>query len=366
MTVFSRAQNLNPSQDDQRSRRDFLYGCTAVGMALFTGCKPEEKTIPPLCVPDEYSTIEEAIRAAQRVDISVRPSVLLKKGTYHLTAPIVIRGAITIRGESLQTIIESTHNVIFHFDTKQDCELENLNLRSIATAPPLDSFESQAPEAVIMISAGSPQIHSCVITSKMGNGLSIYGVGSSIQCSRCQIENVGSKGIFISNYATGAFSEVQVIASAYIGVLLMNNANPEFTYCVFKNGRGNGLDARSQSRGRFSSCRFVGNAISGVEISDQANPDISGSDICDNEQWGVYIFNRGLGLFTHCFLLNNGRGPFQNSTGNVSGVRFDQCITDISQLSSDEKRLHDEQSAKMENGILPKDAHGDEKKGEAQ
>ncbi|MDD3468374.1 MAG: right-handed parallel beta-helix repeat-containing protein, partial [Thermoguttaceae bacterium] len=214
--------------------------------------------------------------------------------------------------------------------------------------------ENETPEAVIMISSGSPKIYGCVITSKMGNGLSIDGIGSSVQCSRCQIENVGSKGIFISNYATGAFTEIQIVASAYIGILLTENANPEFTYCVVKNGKGNGLDARSKARGRFSNCRFVGNAISGMEISGQANPDISGTDICDNDQWGVYVYEGGLGLFTRCFMLDNGRGPFQNATGNLMGVRFDQCITDMSQITTDEKRIHDEKASNMEKGILSK------------
>ncbi|MDO4558375.1 MAG: right-handed parallel beta-helix repeat-containing protein, partial [Planctomycetia bacterium] len=295
---------------------------------------------PSVRVPDDFATLPEAVAAildGHNSD-SPRPSILLLTGIHRLDEPIVLTRGISIRGESPdQTIIESARNVAFQFDSEERCSLENLTVRCVAKTPPEDNVPGRPPEAALQITKGTPRFYHCIVRSEMGNGISLHGVGTSVECDQCRIEDVGSKGIFVSEHATGIFAEVVVMGAAYIGILMTTQANPLFNYCVVRNGRGNGIDARTASRGTFHRCRIYSNGYSGMEISGRANPTVTSSEITSNGHWGVNAFDSALGVFNRCFILDNGQGQVLCDAASQMSVNFDRCITDRSQMSGREK-----------------------------
>ena len=329
----------------------------------------EEEAIPPVRVPDDYSTIPMAIEAVQKIPFKQRPSILLQVGVHHLSEPLVVTQGVTIRGlVPDQTIIEAAKSVAFHFDSEERCRLEGVTIHSISSTPPVDNVPGYAPEAVLMVTKGTPSLYHCVIQSDMGNGLSLYGVGASVECDQCRLEGIGSKGIFISEHATGIFAEVVVLEAAYIGVLITTNANPLFNYCVIRNGRGNGVDVRTSARGSFHRCRIYSNGYSGVEISTRANPSFSSTEITNNGHWGINAFEGAMGLFTRCFILDNGRGEVSSDAGSQMSVNFERCITDRSQMDvKDKKELEksEEEKKKAEEEDRAKKTKTDSKKGNA-
>ena len=328
---------LSVASSPMSSRRRFLRRCgwvafSGAAMLLCAGCWEKEGEIPPIRIPDDQPTIPDAVRAALEIPEIERPTILLLPGTYTLDETLVISESLFLRGTNPdRCIIECDQSVVLHFDTTARAGIEQLTIRSLSRRPPIDNQPDQAPEGCIMVTRGTPRVHRCVISSGMGNGITLYGVGTNIGCNQCRIENVGSKGIFIAEYATGMFSIVEVSGSAYAGILTTTNAHPQFDYCVIRHGRGNGIDVRSEARGVFSRCRIDANGYSGVEISDRGNPTIDSSEITNNGQWGVHGSNLARGVFNQCVILDNAHGQTSVDISSAVGIHFQDCITDPSQ-----------------------------------
>lgn len=212
----------------------------------------------------DYATIGEAIDNAEPgTRIRVKPGRYREQGIT-LDKPLTIEG-----DDEAEVRVHVTSSVLI---TDPDVVLKNLTIVGKADgsvdkpaarekngeAPrrpkrvrgngddavfdPLAALGIEAPSnrAAIRITAGTPTIQNCIITSEDGSGIVIEGAGTKPNITRCRVHHCHVAGLHFTGKAAGQVSDCKLEVNRVAGTLI-DDGSPELKGCEFSGAQHVGV-----------------------------------------------------------------------------------------------------------------------------
>ena len=228
-------------------------------------------------VPDDYSTIQEAINDANDGD-----SIFVKKGTYYEN--ITIDKSLSIIGEDKKTTIIEGGNVKPGVTiTRDGVKVTGFTIRN-AKSPPLNPM---ALAGILLLSANYCNISGNIMTAN-DYGINLMSSSHNIIAGN-HVMN-GTNGIKLDGSSNNIIVGNNITAHVYDGIILRN-------YCNYNNIVGNTITNNRDGIGVWTTSDFISigentinsNNNAGILLSNLRNSSIVRNNITNNEI-GIWLY----------------------------------------------------------------------------
>ncbi|MFI5355681.1 MAG: right-handed parallel beta-helix repeat-containing protein, partial [Desulfobaccales bacterium] len=126
---------------------------------------------------------------------------------------------------------------------------------------------------------------------------------------RCRAGELGNKGYAV-DLPMGRLRLANCdISSDSLSCLAVHGAqaNPLVSNCRIHDGKQAGVYVYDKGQGMFEECDIFGNAFSDVAVREEGHPSFKRCRIHDGKQYGVSVYERARGLFEDCDIFGNAR-----------------------------------------------------------
>ena len=307
-----------------------------------------EITINPTSETDAQDAINNAINSvASDATSSNKGSVLLTAGTYNITAPIVLKSNIVLKGAGNDTVIfasdsvcnsKKEHGYITGSDVS-NVEIYNLQFRSTASKFS-DGGIGEYRDCIVLNDANKCMVHDILFTRYLYNdGVQIFG-STNVTVYNCRFYSAAHDGVsIVSDSENCRVSNCDVQVQTNTGVRVDSGINCEVDHNTFTSG----------TAGSGWCCVELEDTLTNVNVHHNIMHDFRGSsnsagigsvrakgsiNIHDNVMWNVspYMQIRSQ--------VNNKLGPDDQNVSNwvAKGYGYGSIdVTSIILTSSEEK-----------------------------
>jgi uncharacterized membrane protein len=206
-------------------------------------------TVNPTSGTDAQTAINNAINSVAAGATSSNPGyVLLGAGTYQISAPIILKSNVVLKGAGDSTIIYATASVCnsegspaYVFGSGvSNVEVSNLQFKSTATGP-RDGGHGDYRNCIKFTSSSNSKVHDILFTRYLyGDGVRI-SKSSGINVYNCKIKASGHDGVsFLSGTKDSRMYNCYVEVQTNTGVRVDNCANIEVDHNTFTGSAGSG------------------------------------------------------------------------------------------------------------------------------
>jgi parallel beta-helix repeat protein len=248
-------------------------------------------------VPEQYSTIQSAIDAAEPGGI-----VLVKAGIY--TEALKLKEGIQLRGESPETTIVrwTESNAVapssedaFSLLSVVDCQSGSVQDLAFECERP-DETENRDFDAIYILNS-SVSIQNCRITRSPKSGIGVYGQRSSPVLTGNQCRLNGEAGIVFGNGAQGKASQNICAQNEGYGILISGSGTtPELAGNQCRENRRHGIVFRDSSQGISSHNACEQNLEHGILVIGSGTAPLLLSNECrKNQGAGIYFIDGAKG-----------------------------------------------------------------------
>ncbi len=306
-----------------------------------------EITINPTSETDAQVAINSAIDSVASGATSSRSGyVLLTAGTYNISAPIMLKSNVVLKGAGDNTIIfangsvcnsEEEHGYIMGLNVS-NVEICNLQFQSTASQFS-DGGHGEYRDCIVLTSANKCTVHDILFTRYLYNdGVQLFG-STNITIYNCRLYSAGHDGVaFFSDSKNCRMSNCDVQVQTNTGVRVASGINCEVDHNTFSSG----------TLGSGWSCVQLQNTLTNVNVHHNIMHDFRGSDnsagigsirargsinIHDNVMWNVSPYMQ-IGS-----QVNNTLGPDDQNVSNwvpkgygygsidITSTLIDACFT---------------------------------------
>ena len=297
-------------------------------------------TVSPTSGSDAQTAINNAINSVASGATSSNPGyVILGAGTYEISAPIILKSNVVLKGAGDSTVIYATGSVcnsggspayIFGSGVS-NVEVCNLQFKSSATGPG-DGGHGDYRNCIKFTSVTNSKVHDILFTRYLyGDGVRIGG-SSGIEVYNCRLQSSGHDGVsFLSDTRDSRMYNCYVEVQTNTGVRVDNCANIEVDHNTFSGSAGSGW-----------CCVELENTLTNVNVHHNIMHDYKGSSssagignwnakgsisVHDNVMWNVSPYievgsgSNILGPSDHSVENWVAKGYGYGSLGSVSGVQ---------------------------------------------
>jgi len=271
----------------------FLITClilTAVPAAL--GAQ-NTVTVSPSGSNDQ-TAINNAINSVASGATSSNPGyVVLSAGTYKISAPIVLKSNVVLKGAGDSTIIYGSGSSVCNSEGSpayiygsgvSNVEISHLQFQSTATSPS-DGGHGDYRNCIKLRSSSNSKVHDILFTRYLyGDGVRITD-SSGIDVYNCRIKSSGHDGVsFLSGTSDSRMYNCYVEVQTNTGVRVDNCANIEVDHNTFTGSAGSGW-----------CCVELENTLTNVNVHHNIMHDYKGS----SSSAGVGNWNAGGSISVH-------------------------------------------------------------------
>lgn len=252
---------------------------------------PSPKTKVPTLIVDafhrgDYTTLCEALKAAKPgTRILVRPGLF--RESVSIDKPVEIIGD----GDRSDIVIEAIGNHVVLFRSSMG-RIANLTLRQIGGG---NWFG-------VDIAQGRLDLEECDITSQSLSCVAIHD-GADPRLRRNRIHDGKQAGVVVFSNGLGTLEDNEIYCNAFSGVEIKEGGNPFLRRNRIFDGTG-GVLVHKNGRGTLEYNDIYGNALSGVDIRTEGNPILRGNSIHDGKV-GVMIHTYGSGNLENNDIYSN-------------------------------------------------------------
>ena len=279
---YNKALDFYPNHDQWKSNRDLAQ--------QYRDSIPKFNPMK-ISVPDDFATIEDAYKNVKDGGI-----ITILPGKYELSATIVVNRPVTFRGSTGRPediVIDCPTSDAFEI-TGGSPSFQNLTVSS-----------GTEKCGGFFITGGTPKLFRCIVTSRKGCGMYVYGEKTNPQVESCIIKKCAGSGLYINENGHGVYTDCEIYGNAGPGIVVGKSSNPTVTGCKIHDGKAIGVNIYEKSLGTFTDCEIYGNAGSGIVVSKSSNPTVTGCKIHDGKTSGVEIYENSLGTFKDCEIYGN-------------------------------------------------------------
>ncbi|KKG10596.1 hypothetical protein EO92_15305 [Methanosarcina sp. 2.H.A.1B.4] len=224
---------------------------------------------------DAQTAINNAINSVASGATSSNPGyVLLSAGTYKISAPIILKSNVVLKGAGDSTIIFATGSVCnsagspayVYGSGVSNVEVSNLQFQSTATGPG-DGGHGDYRNCIKFTSVTNSKVHDILFNRYLyGDGVRI-GKSSGIEVYNCRIQSSGHDGVsFLSGTKDSRMYNCYVEVQTNTGVRVDNCANIEVDHNTFTGSAGSGW-----------CCVELENTLTNVDVHHNIMHDYKGS-----------------------------------------------------------------------------------------
>ncbi|KKG10339.1 hypothetical protein EO98_13560 [Methanosarcina sp. 2.H.T.1A.6] len=224
---------------------------------------------------DAQTAINNAINSVASGATSSNPGyVLLSAGTYKISAPIILKSNVVLKGAGDSTIIFATGSVCnsagspayVYGSGVSNVEVSNLQFQSTATGPG-DGGHGDYRNCIKFTSVTNSKVHDILFNRYLyGDGVRI-GKSSGIEVYNCRITSSGHDGVsFLSGTKDSRMYNCYVEVQTNTGVRVDNCANIEVDHNTFTGSAGSGW-----------CCVELENTLTNVDVHHNIMHDYKGS-----------------------------------------------------------------------------------------
>jgi hypothetical protein len=206
-------------------------------------------TVNPTSGSDAQTAINNAINSVASGATSSNPGyVLLSAGTYKISAPIILKSNVVLKGEGYSTIIFATGSVCNSGESSayvfgsgvSNVEVCDLQFKSTATGPG-DGGHGDYRNCIQFRSSSNSEVHDILFTRYLYSDGVRISKSSGINVYNCRMYSVGHDGVsFLSGTKNSRMYNCDVEVQTNTGVRIDNCANIEVAYNTFSGSAGSG------------------------------------------------------------------------------------------------------------------------------
>jgi hypothetical protein len=232
-------------------------------------------TVNPTSGSDAQTAINKAINSAASGATSSNPGyVILGAGTYKISAPILLKSNVVLKGAGDSTIIFATGSVcnsegspayIFGSGVS-NVEVCDLQFKSTATSP-RDGGHGDYRNCIKFTSSTNSKVHDILFSRYLyGDGVRI-SKSSGMEVYNCKLQSSGHDGVsFLSGTKDSRMYNCYVEVQTNTGVRVDNCANIEVDHNTFTGSAGSGW-----------CCVQLQNSLTNVKVHHNIMHDYKGS-----------------------------------------------------------------------------------------
>lgn len=206
-------------------------------------------TVNPTSGSNAQTAINNAINSVAAGATSSSPGyVSLSAGTYQISAPIILKSNVVLKGAGDSTVIYATGSVCnsdgspaYVFGSGvSNVEVSNLQFKSSATGPS-DGGHGDYRNCIKFTSVTNSKVHNILFSRYLyGDGVRI-SKSSGIEVFNCRIKSSGHDGVsFLSGTRDSRMYNCDVEVQTNTGVRIDNCANIEVDHNTFSGSAGSG------------------------------------------------------------------------------------------------------------------------------
>ncbi|TFH04859.1 MAG: DNRLRE domain-containing protein, partial [Methanosarcina sp.] len=232
-------------------------------------------TVNPTSGTDAQTAINNAINSVASGATSSNPGyVLLGAGTYQISAPIILKSNVVLKGAGDSTIIFATGSVCnsegspaYVFGSGvSNVEVSNLQFQSTATGPS-DGGHGDYRNCIKLTSSTNSKVHDILFTRYLYSDGVRISKSSGIEVYNCRIQSSGHDGVsFLSGTKDSRMYNCYVEVQTNTGVRVDNCANIEVDHNTFTGSAGSGW-----------CCVELENTLTNVDVHHNIMHDYKGS-----------------------------------------------------------------------------------------
>ncbi|MFH1369820.1 MAG: right-handed parallel beta-helix repeat-containing protein [Planctomycetota bacterium] len=306
-----------------------------------------------LIVPEEYSTIQQAISAAASGD-----TIEIKPGTYRET--ITIKNNINLLGIDPNKVIvqwdSNTESVIeiqncrdmtvagitfMHFgDTKagdpnsQNIPVFDINDSSVTVTN--CNIRNGVGSGIWVAGDNESEISECDVTDNARSGIAVYGEQARPTLRKNICSNNCWNGIRFAEKAGGLAEENICTKNKGNGISLMQFlTSPKVVRNTCQDNNGSGIWVGEQARGEIEDNICVGNGWHGISIADETCSPLVQNNRCQhNRRAGIYHPRTKKAIISSNISEDNGEIEFVTLCEQLNSHKFDQLEETADRLRS--------------------------------
>ena len=257
-------------------------------------------TVNPTSEPDAQTAINKAINSVASGATSSNPGyVILGAGTYQISAPIILKSNVVLKGAGDNTIIYATGSVCnsvrspaYVFGSGvSNVEVCDLQFKSTATGPS-DGGHGNYRNCIQFRSSSDCKVHDILFTRYLYSDGVRVSKSSGIEVYNCRMHSVGHDGVaFLSGTKDSRMYNCDVEVQTNTGVRINNCTNIEVDHNTFSGSAESGW-----------CCVEMVNSLTNVNVHHNIMHDFKGSsssagignfnargsiNVHDNVMWAV-------------------------------------------------------------------------------
>lgn len=268
----------------------------------------------------DYRSLVEAIRKAN--DGS---TIIVRPGSYD--APPQINKSLSIIGErELSDKYSEKAELILKGPAPIKCLSYKSDVKSVTSFIKMKNLIIRQPQAIgydevkgscIYAEDCNLTIQECIVT---GGSYGLYaGRDSFVRTLGGVFTSSKKANILIESLKKVEIQHTQISNSEGDGIFIMWSAQPIISGCYISGNKHNGINIQADSGARIRECKIVENEKCGIVSYIGSYCDLAGSEVCNNNEFGVNLHFRHRGSATDNRITGNRLGPKEVTGNKISG-----------------------------------------------
>jgi nitrous oxidase accessory protein len=264
-----------------------------------------------ILVPDNYTTIQEAINAADEGD-----TIFVRAGTYY--EHLVMDKPLSLVGENRHntTIDGNGTKIIIHL------KADNINL---------SGFIIQNGELGILFWYSNNNNCTGNAVSNNSYGIYLYYSGDNVFTGNT-VANSSQYGIYLVGSGYNVFTGNTVANSSQYGIYLAGSGRNTFAGNIVSSNNNEGIYLH-HSDGNVLSGNIVSNNRDGIHLGDSDGNVLSGNIVSNNRD-GIHLYYSRYNVFTGNTVANSSQYGISLSSSSHNEILHNNFINNIEQSSS--------------------------------
>jgi parallel beta-helix repeat protein len=254
--------------------------------------------------------LAESIRAAKPESV-----IVLDRGRYRLTEPLVIRTPIRLLGDGCKRtfLVGEAEGCVLRIETGGAVQVEGVSFEYHCRRPGdavvvksgdvelrdcrfafavCDPLRERGGRGLVVLSEGNVTVTGCAAEWNEGAGIYVDGRAKPRLEKNQTLKNEGC-GIVFADRAEGTAIGNDCVGNREHGIAVRGKAAPNLEGNTCKENRKNGIDFSERARGAaYAENRCEGNRAQGICVSGSAEPSLERNICIDNTGAGIAFYGQ--------------------------------------------------------------------------